>query len=225
MAGSTSPASPLREGWRSRPVKSGKALLFELCAIQQQDARAVLLLGDITRSSVISLPCVPRLALTSTLCRRVMWPPQAGVAISRKSSTNDGTRTLATDWVSLVLVKIYVGRWDERTPIKDRGGLWPVHDETPSAERGVAIARSPGHLGGNASQVKFVERVAKQQPARCEAELSIRAAQTLGVTRLNLYTAELVDGPSRKPRLRATGAMWATALGTLERVAHPGKTG
>ena len=59
------------------PSPSGKALVFEPCAIpRQQDARAVLLLGDISRSSVISLRCLPRLALTSTPCRRVTWPPQ-----------------------------------------------------------------------------------------------------------------------------------------------------
>ena len=54
------------------------------------------------------------------------------------------------------------------------------------------------------------------------AELSIKAAETLGVTRLNLHTAELVDGLPARPRMRATGAMWTTALRTLETLGELG---
>jgi hydroxypyruvate isomerase len=54
------------------------------------------------------------------------------------------------------------------------------------------------------------------------AELSIKAAQTLGVPRLNLHTAELVDGKAARPRYRATGEMWTTALHTLERIGELG---
>ncbi len=54
------------------------------------------------------------------------------------------------------------------------------------------------------------------------AELSIEAAETLGVTRLNLHTAELVDGQAARPRQRATGEMWLTALRTLERIGELG---
>ena len=50
------------------------------------------------------------------------------------------------------------------------------------------------------------------------AELSIKAAETLGVTRLNLHTAELVDGLPARPRLRATETMWAAAMRTLARL-------
>src|SRR5690606_20072542 len=50
----------------------------------------------------------------------------------------------------------------------------------------------------------------------------IRAAETLGVTRLNLHTAELVDGRAARPRQRSTGQMWLTAARTLERVGELG---
>ncbi len=54
------------------------------------------------------------------------------------------------------------------------------------------------------------------------AELSIKAAETLGVPRLNLHTAELVDGQAARPRQRATGEMWLTAQRTLERIGELG---
>ena len=55
------------------------------------------------------------------------------------------------------------------------------------------------------------------------AELSIKAAETLGVSRLNLHTAELDgDGNAVRPRHRATGEMWLTALRTLERIGDLG---
>jgi hydroxypyruvate isomerase len=66
-------------------------------------------------------------------------------------------------------------------------------------------------------------------PASCDevvrtAELSVKAAETLGVTRLNLHTAELVDGQAARPRQRATGQMWLTAGRTLERLGELGAT-
>jgi hydroxypyruvate isomerase len=54
------------------------------------------------------------------------------------------------------------------------------------------------------------------------AELSIKAAETLEIPRLNLHTAELVDGKAARPRHRATGEMWLTALRTLERIGELG---
>ena len=48
------------------------------------------------------------------------------------------------------------------------------------------------------------------------AELSIKAAETLGVPRLNLHTAELVDGKAARPRLTGHRADVA------DRAAHPG---
>jgi hydroxypyruvate isomerase len=55
------------------------------------------------------------------------------------------------------------------------------------------------------------------------AELSIKAAETLGVSRLNLHTAELDgEGQAVRPRQRATGEMWLTALHTLERIGDLG---
>jgi hydroxypyruvate isomerase len=56
------------------------------------------------------------------------------------------------------------------------------------------------------------------------AELSIKAAETLGVPRLNLHTAELVDGKAARPRYRPTGEMWTTALRALESIGELGAT-
>jgi sugar phosphate isomerase/epimerase len=53
---------------------------------------------------------------------------------------------------------------------------------------------------------------------RRTAELSVKAAEVLGVPRLNLHTAELVDGQAARPRQRATGQMWLTAARALERI-------
>jgi hydroxypyruvate isomerase len=53
------------------------------------------------------------------------------------------------------------------------------------------------------------------------AELSIKAAVTLGVPRLNLHTAELVEDKAARPRYRAT-EMWTTALRTLDRIGELG---
>jgi hydroxypyruvate isomerase len=66
-------------------------------------------------------------------------------------------------------------------------------------------------------------------PARADevvrtAELSVKAAETLGVPRLNLHTAELVDGKAARPRQRATGEMWLTAQRALERIGELGAT-
>ena len=57
------------------------------------------------------------------------------------------------------------------------------------------------------------------------AELSIKAAETLGVSRLNLHTAELVDGQAARPRQRATGQMWVTAAAHLGAYRRPGRRG
>jgi hydroxypyruvate isomerase len=56
------------------------------------------------------------------------------------------------------------------------------------------------------------------------AELSIKAAETLGVPRLNLHTAELAGGKVARPRHRATGDMWLTAQRTLTRIGELGAT-
>ena len=61
-----------------------------------------------------------------------------------------------------------------------------------------------GYLHGDLIDPQTADEVVRT------AELSIKAAETLGVPRLNLHTAELVDGKAARPRYRATGEMWTT---------------
>ncbi len=73
-----------------------------------------------------------------------------------------------------------------------------------------------GYLHGDLIDPQTADEVVRT------AELSIKAAETLGVPRLNLHTAELVDGKAARPRHRATGEMWLTALRALERIGELG---
>ena len=93
--------------------------------------------------------------------------------------------------------------------------IWSWHDKDLKAlaETGARFSSMTGYLHGDLIDPTSADEVVGT------AELSIKAAQTLGVPRLNLHTAELVDGKAARPRYRATGEMWTTALHTLER--HP----
>jgi hydroxypyruvate isomerase len=92
--------------------------------------------------------------------------------------------------------------------------IWSWDDKDLAALRatGATFTSMTGYLHGDLIDPATADEVVRT------AELSIKAAETLGVTRLNLHTAELVDGLPARPRLRATGAMWATALRTLEKL-------
>ncbi|XAS68311.1 TIM barrel protein [Micrococcaceae bacterium Sec5.7] len=50
------------------------------------------------------------------------------------------------------------------------------------------------------------------------AEELIPTALELGVSRMVVHSAELVDGAAARPRYRSTGQMWMTGLRTLERL-------
>jgi hydroxypyruvate isomerase len=96
--------------------------------------------------------------------------------------------------------------------------IWSWHDKDLDAlaATGATFTSMTGYLQGDLIDPETAAEVVRT------AELSITAAETLGVTRLNLHTAELVDGLPARPRMRATGAMWATALRTLERLGDLG---
>jgi hydroxypyruvate isomerase len=96
--------------------------------------------------------------------------------------------------------------------------IWSWDDKDLAALRatGATFTSMTGYLHGDLIDPATADEVVRT------AELSIKAAETLGVTRLNLHTAELVDGLPARPRLRATGAMWATALRTLEKLGELG---
>jgi hydroxypyruvate isomerase len=93
---------------------------------------------------------------------------------------------------------------------------WRDKDLQALADTGARFTSMTGYLHGDLIDPATADEVVRT------AELSIKAAETLGVTRLNLHTAELVDGQAARPRYRVTGEMWATALRTLERIGELG---
>jgi hydroxypyruvate isomerase len=106
--------------------------------------------------------------------------------------------------------------------IRDTGfavEIWSWHDKDLAAlaATGARFTSMTGYLHGDLIDPASAEEVVRS------AELSIKAAEQLGVSRLNLHTAEL-DGEGRavRPRQRATGEMWLTALRTLERIGDLG---
>jgi hydroxypyruvate isomerase len=96
--------------------------------------------------------------------------------------------------------------------------IWSWHDKDLAAlaDTGARFSSMTGYLSGDLIDPASADEVVRT------AELSIKAAETLGVPRLNLHTAELVDGQAARPRLRATGHMWLTAQRALERIGQLG---
>ena len=96
--------------------------------------------------------------------------------------------------------------------------IWSWHDKDLQAlaDTGAQFSSMTGYLHGDLIDPQTVDEVVRT------AELSIKAAEILGVPRLNLHTAELVDGKAVRPRYRATGEMWTTAVRTLERIGKLG---
>ena len=96
--------------------------------------------------------------------------------------------------------------------------IWSWHDKDLAAlaATGARFSSMTGYLHGD-----LIDRETADEVVRT-AELSIKAAETLGVSRLDLHTAELVDGKAARPRYRASGDMWLTALRTLEQIGELG---
>ena len=96
--------------------------------------------------------------------------------------------------------------------------IWSWHDKDLDAlaTTGARFTSMTGYLHGDLVDPDTTDEVVRT------AELSIKAAEILGVPRLNLHTAELVDGKAARPRYRATGEMWLTALRTLQRIGDLG---
>jgi hydroxypyruvate isomerase len=96
--------------------------------------------------------------------------------------------------------------------------IWSWHDKDLQAlaDTGARFSSMTGYLHGDLINPATADEVVRT------AELSIKAAEILGVPRLNLHTAELVDGKAAQPRYRATGEMWTTALRALERIGELG---
>ncbi|WP_179468366.1 TIM barrel protein [Mycolicibacterium vinylchloridicum] len=96
--------------------------------------------------------------------------------------------------------------------------IWSWHDKDLAALAGTGARFSSmtGYLHGDLIDPASADEVVRT------AELSIKAAETLGVPRLNLHTAELVDGQAARPRQRATGQMWLSAHRALEQIGELG---
>ncbi|MCF6391208.1 TIM barrel protein [Mycobacterium sp. MBM] len=96
--------------------------------------------------------------------------------------------------------------------------IWSWHDKDlhALAATGARFSSMTGYLRGDLVDPDSADEVVRT------AELSIKAAETLGVPRLNLHTAELVDGRAARPRQRATGQMWLTAARALARIGDLG---
>jgi hydroxypyruvate isomerase len=97
--------------------------------------------------------------------------------------------------------------------------IWSWHDKDLDAlaATGARFSSMTGYLQGDLIDPASADEVVRT------AELSVKAAETLGVPRLNLHTAELVDGKAARPRYRATGEMWMTAQRALERIGELGE--
>jgi hydroxypyruvate isomerase len=96
--------------------------------------------------------------------------------------------------------------------------IWSWHDKDLQAlaDTGARFSSMTGYLHGDLIDPATADEVVRT------AELSVKAAEILGVPRLNLHTAELVDGKAARPRYRDSGAMRTTALRTLERIGELG---
>src|SRR6478672_11642508 len=96
--------------------------------------------------------------------------------------------------------------------------IWSWHDKDLDAlaATGARFSSMTGYLQGDLIDPATADEVVRT------AGLSIKAAETLGVQRLNLHTAELVDGHAARPRHRTMGEMWLTAARALERIGELG---
>jgi hydroxypyruvate isomerase len=98
--------------------------------------------------------------------------------------------------------------------------IWTWHDKDLDklAATGAVFTSMTGYLHGDLIDPASADEVVRT------AELSVKAAETLGIPTLNLHTAELVDGKVVRPRYRATGSMWLTAQRALERIGGVGES-
>src|SRR5258708_13146352 len=86
--------------------------------------------------------------------------------------------------------------------------IWSWHDKDLQAlaDTGARFSSMTGYLHGDLIDPQTVDEVIRT------AELSIKAAETLGVPRLNLHSAELVDANAARPRYHSTPVMCTTPL-------------
>ncbi|WP_422935741.1 TIM barrel protein [Sinomonas sp. P47F7] len=95
--------------------------------------------------------------------------------------------------------------WDSRT--KDIAALKAT---------GARFSSMTGYSAGSLVERDSADRVVST------AEALVPAALELGVERLVVHSAELVDGKAARPHWRSDGEMWLTAARTLERLGELG---
>lgn len=96
--------------------------------------------------------------------------------------------------------------WDSRT--KDIAALKAT---------GARFSSMTGYTAGSVVEAGTADKVVST------AETLIPTALELGVERLVVHTAELIDGQAARPHWRAEGGMWLTGARTLERLGRLGE--
>jgi hydroxypyruvate isomerase len=96
--------------------------------------------------------------------------------------------------------------------------IWSFHDKDLDAlaATGAAFSSMTGYLHGDLYDPDGARDVVRT------AEQAVKAAAVLGVPRLVVHPGELVNGQAARPRFRATGEMWLSALRGLEALGELG---
>lgn len=96
--------------------------------------------------------------------------------------------------------------------------IWSFHDKDLDAlaATGARFSSMTGYLHGDLYDPAGAREVVRT------AQQAIKAAEVLGVPRLVVHPGELVDGQAARPRHRATGDMWFSALRGLEALGELG---
>ncbi|MEE2523248.1 TIM barrel protein [Pseudarthrobacter sp. J75] len=96
--------------------------------------------------------------------------------------------------------------WDSRT--KDIGALRAT---------GAVFSSMTGYTSGSVVDAETADEVVRT------AETLIPTALELGVSRMVVHSAELIDGQAARPVFRTTGRMWSTGARTLEKLGRLGE--
>ncbi|MCV7169966.1 TIM barrel protein [Mycobacterium manitobense] len=90
--------------------------------------------------------------------------------------------------------------------------IWSFHDKDLDAlaATGARFSSMTGYLAGDLWDGDGAAEVVRT------AEQAVKAAAVLGVPRLVVHPGQLVDGRAARPRYRADGTMWTSALRGLE---------
>jgi hydroxypyruvate isomerase len=98
--------------------------------------------------------------------------------------------------------------------------IWSFADKDLDAlaATGARFSSMTGYLHGDLYDPDGAREVVRT------AEQAVKAAAALGVPRLVVHPGELTDGRAARPRFRATGEMWLSAMRGLESLGELGAT-